>query len=597
MPSSLDQSKRIGELTTPLGKDVLVLSRFDGSEGLSELFEFRIEASSTQEDLPLKDLLGQPISVKVKTIGGGQRYFTGLATEAQWLGMQDKLFSYRIIVRPWLYLLSHRVNSRIFNQLSVSDIIDKVLKEYGFEFENKISSSPVLEYCVQYQESDLAFVQRLMEQHGITFHFKFTASSHKLVLGGRDTFQEIAGGSREFIPLDQQHRRKAEHFSALVPERQFTSGKVALHDYNFKKATASIRTDTKATTDFNPGDLERYDATGRYAEKSDGDTYAKVQMDSLRALDGRLHASGDVVSAHAGNLVTLTKHPTGSLNKQYLIVRCYHSVVAELYRSGGGGGSGDSGYSGSYELLDSEVNYVPPHLTPCPIIAGPQTAVVAGRGEIDCDKFGRILVSFHWEREGEKSMRCRVAQVWASGKWGGIFIPRVGMEVLVQFLDGNPDRPVVIGTVYNSQNEPPYPLPDKNTIAGWKSESTPGGGGYNEFIFDDTKGEELIRMHAQKDHETKILNDERRDIGNDRTTHIAHDDKKVVDHDINVRAGHKITFVVGASTIVMEEQSITITSPTVTIEAGQKFVSNAGIKSEHSAGGLMQLQATMIKIN
>jgi type VI secretion system secreted protein VgrG len=449
MPSSLEQSTRLGELTTPLGKDVLALSRFDGSEGLSELFEFRIEASSLKEDLPLRDIIGQSVSVRVTTIGGGEQYFTGIATEAQWLGVQDQLFSYRIIVRPWLFLLSHRVNSRIFNQSSVSDIIAKVFNEHGFEFEDKADHTQVLEYCVQYQESDLAFVQRLMEQHGITYHFEFSADSHKLILGGKQSFTPIAGGSREFVPQEHQHSRKAERFSTLVPERQFTSGKVALHDYDFEHASAKIDTDATASTDFTHGDFERYDATGRYVEQDDGDKYAKIQMDSLRAVDGRYHASGDVLSAHAGNLVTIEKHPTASLNKQYLIVRCYHSVVAETYRSGGGVGKGDSGYSGSYELLDAEVNFVPPLITPCPIIAGPQTAVVTGRGDIDCDEYGRILVSFHWEREGEKSMRCRVAQVWAGRGWGGIFIPRVGMEVLVQFLDGNPDRPVVIGTVYN----------------------------------------------------------------------------------------------------------------------------------------------------
>ncbi|PXA98379.1 type VI secretion system tip protein VgrG [Nostoc sp. 3335mG] len=600
MASNLEQSTRIGELKTPLGPDRIALSRFDGVEGLSELFEFRVEGVATEDDLPLVDIIGKNCTVTLNTIDGGKRHFDGIATEVQWLGARESLYDYAMTLRPWLFLLSRRVNSRIFHQSTAPDIIAQIFADYGgaavFERSGLTKSYPTLEYCVQFRETDLDFVHRLMEQHGINYLFTYGEGKHTLVLGdSNSSFHQIPGGTRPYYQLSNQHRRKEEHFHKWTPGRRLTTGKVTLNDYDFKKPGANLMVERTGDAEYNHGQIELYNAPGKYTVRGDGEQYATSSLNSLRAADGRHSAAGDCIAAQPGLTVTLEKHPTGKLNRQYIFVRCSHSFLAESYRSGGG--STSEPYRGTYEMLESDIDYAPAQRTPAPVITGPQTAKVVGQGEIDCDKYGRILVDFHWDREHQQSMRCRVAQVWAGKQWGGVFLPRIGMEVLVQFLDGDPDRPVVIGSVYNQDNMPPYALPEKNLTSGWKSQSSPDAQGYNEFVFDDSAGKELVRMHAQHDHETVVENNETRDVGVNRTTNIGTNDTLTVGQDLLVTAGNSITLRVGRSTIVMNDQSITLTSPNISATGTQTIETTAGLTSDHKAGGTMTLMAPLIKIN
>ena len=255
----------------------------------------------------------------------------------------------------------------------------------------------------------------------------------------------------------------------------------------------------------------------------------------------------------------------------------------------------------------------PPPARVAPRVLGPQTAVVVGEGEIDCDEYGRILVRFHWDREGANSMRCRVAQLWAGKEWGGLAVPRVGMEVVVEFMDGDPARPLVVGCVYNADNMPPFDVGQGGKTMGMKSNSTPGGGGYNELAFDDTKGKEELRLHAQYDLNAKVLHDEGRHVLNNRATIIDNDETHEVGqnreaeigkHDtldigetLTISAGTKITLKVGMSSITMDSSSITLKSPTVEVKAMQQFKSSAGAMSEHKAGALMDIKGALVKIN
>lgn len=605
------QAKRIGELQTPLGSDELVLTRFRASEGLSELFEFRVEAISAKAGIEFDDLIGKNCTVSLNTIGHDRRHFVGLLTEAQSLDQSasasDQTYGYRLTLRPWLWLLSKRANSLIFPEMSVPDIISKVFRKYGgaAEFENKLEKSyPTLEYCVQHRETDLAFVSRLMEANGISYYYEFSVGHQKLVLAdGTSSYGNVPGKTRKYIPIANDQNRTDEHLFEWLPERRFTTGKSTLNDYDFKRPSANLVAEKEGNAAYEQGQLEWYDHPGKYIERDDGMTLSTVAINARRAEDNHYVASGDATSLAPGCLMSLDGHPDGGQNIEYLVLRCEHDFAAENYRSGGGGDRGpEDFYRGRYEFVRSAVPWAPPAVTPKPLISGPQTAKVVGTGEIDCDEFGRIKVHFHWNREGEgapegQSMRCRVAQVWAGASWGGIFIPRVGMEVLVQFIDGDPDRPIVIGCVYNGDNKVPYPLPAKKNIAGWKSNSTEGGGGYNEFVLDDTKGNELVRLHAQYNLNSTIENDETRKVVHDRTTTIQHDETMNVSHDIMITADHMLTLKVGASTIVMDTTSITITSPTVSIQANAEFKSHAGALSTHDAGGSYSITAAMVKIN
>ena len=592
------QDTRIAKLSTPLGQDVLAITRFDGTEGLSEMFEFRIEAVSDEENIDFDRALGLNATLSFNTYDIGKRYFDGILTEAQWLGVRNTDYVYRVVLRPWLWLLGHKTDSRIFSNMTAPDIIAQVFSAHGFaKFTNRLSKSyRTLEYCVQFRESDLAFVSRLMEQEGIGFYFKHEDGEHTLVLSDTNTsYDPIPESSRKFIPLSAGEQRHEEHIYHWVPERRFASGKVMLNDYDFKKPTANMKVNKQGQAAYANSKLEIYDYPGKYYETSDGEKYAEMRLNAEQALDGRVICSGDAVSCYPGGLMSLEEHPNGAQNREYLILRSAHTFVSEAFRSGSVMHS-DNTYQGNYELLPSDKPFTALQTTEKPRIFGPQTARVVGDGEIDVDEDGRILVEFHWDRDDQKSRRCRLAQVWAGKEWGGIFIPRVGMEAVVNFLDGDPDRPLVIGTVYNSDNKPPYPLPSDKTINGWKSNSSEGGGGYNEFIFEDRKGQEKVRFHAEKDLEGKVKNDETREVDHDRDTTIGNNDTLDVGKILDVTAGQKIVMKVGASKITMTTTDITIESMNIKIKA-TAMLNTEGTIVEHKAHGIMTIKGALVLIN
>jgi type VI secretion system secreted protein VgrG len=571
MAAKPTQDTRIGSLTTALGKDKLVLLRAIVSEGLSELFEINVEALSTEANLDFGKAIGENCSVALKNYDGSQRYFSGILTASQWTGMYDERYSYRLTVRPWLWLLSRSSDCKIFKSKSVIDIINEVFGKHGgfAKCENLTHATyDPIKYCVQYRETDLNFVSRMMEEFGIYYYFTHASGEHKLVLADAlsSHSSKLSGDKLVFRPLQGKVRRKEEHLFNWTAERTFNTGKVTLNDYDFKKPTASILAEKTGGGGYPNDQLGIYDYPGRYKETTQGDTFARIMLEAEQAADRRCYADGDAVFCMPGSLITLAEHPESSLNQRYLVVKASHSYTGDDYRTSEGGG-GEEVYSGRYEFLPGNMPFRAPQVTPRPIVHGPQTAKVVGSGEIDVDADGCIMVQFHWDRDKVQSRRVRIAQLWSGIKWGGIYIPRVGQEVVVEFVEGDPDRPLVIGTVYNGDHPTPYPLPDEKTIAGVKSNSTTGGGGFNEFIFDDKKGSELVRMHAQKDMAAKIENDEARDVG--RNVKIDIGNNKIVDigNVWEVTAQSKIEFTVGQSKITMDPMSITIKSSMITIKA------------------------------
>ena len=586
------QAGRDGQLDTPLGPDKLVLTRFEAQEGLSELFEFRIEAISTERNIGFDRLIGKNSCVSFVTYDGGHRHFNGVVVEAAWTGIEQQHYSYRLIFRPWFWLLGRKADCRIFAEKTVFDIIEEVFGDGGFsDYEIKAARGdyPKIPYCVQYRETDLAFLSRLMEEWGIYYFHRHEQGGHTLVLADSRSCHspvKIRSGKVPFLPHDGRDNRAEEHIYEWVPDRKFRTGKMATNDFDYMKPSADLKADSRASEKYTRADLEAYDYPGRYTERDVGKRRATVRLQAEQAQDRRKLAVGDAVSLYPGGLFDLARHPTD--DAQYLVVRSSHRVSMEQYRTGGGGG--DLLYRGTYEVLPADRPYRAPLVTPKTLVRGPQTAMVVARKgyekeEIDVDEEGRIFVQFHWNRDKDRISRpVRVAQMFSGKGWGWQVIPRVGQEVVVDFLEGDPDQPIVVGTVYNKDYRYPYDLPDNKTISGVKTDSSKGHNGYNEFVFEDKKKEENIKMRAEKDHDTVIRHAETRVVGEtfeipvgspSHSTTIKKGDMKLdvqtgnwnadVAMALKFTAKLMMTFEVGGSSIVLTPAGIIVKAPIISL--------------------------------
>jgi type VI secretion system secreted protein VgrG len=606
---NLSQANRMATLKTPIGDDVLALKSFSGAEGLGELFEFQIDAFSEEKSIDFDDALGQACTVKLKTYKGIERFFCGMLTHAQWAGIEKQYYTYKLTLRPWFWLLAHRANCRIFLEKTVKKIIEDVFTDAGYsngtDFKFKTSGNyDTIKYCVQYRETDYAFVSRLMEQYGIYYYFEHTDGQHTMIL---------ADSLSSHSPIDNlpqvpfhfaraKFDRVEQQLNEWTSDRRFRTGKVEYNDYDYLKPPKNLRAPYEAPkrTKF-----EVYDYPGKYDEQDKGKRFAQFRLEAEQAIDHRRMTDGDAPSLFPGGLVDVKEHPISGENQGYLVVRAGHRFGTQYYASGPDQSEAPPGYSGSYEFLPKNCPFRSLPLTPKPRIYGIQTAkVVPKKGEdgeeISTDEHGRIWVKFHWDREPQKTCPIRVAQVWSSKQWGGQFIPRIDMEVVVEFLEGDPDQPLVTGCVYNGDNKYPYKLPDNKTQSGVKSDSSKGHGGYNEFMFEDKKGSELVRFHAEKDLESVIEHDETRKVGDDQTLTVGNDQTETIEKNRTVKvmmndsltvamnqvvkvgvaqsvlAGASITLTCGASSIVITPGSIIITSPSILLN-GPTAMSGPGV--------------------
>ena len=619
MPSALGQEQRTASFSTPAGKDEFTLIKFEASEALSELFTFNIEATSKTENADLQSIMSEKCSIKFTLKNKSERVLNGTLVDAQWLGQQDDLYIYRFTLKPWLWLLSQRADCRIFKNKTALDIIKEIFKKEGSaSFDDRTSETlQPIDYCVQYRETDLDFVLRLMEQYGIYYYFKHSEGDHKLVLcDSRSAHDQVTAAAEPsfqgdasayaFVPQGNRFPRSmVEHLTHWSTIRRLRTGKFELKDYDFEKSESDLT--ARAEEGFPKAkSYEAYDYPAAYTKRDQGEHFARVMAQAEQAQDDRRYAGGDAASLYPGALMKLCEHPTGAENSEYIVVRATHAFGIQSYRSSGR--RDEALYHGSYELQKSDKRFRAPIVTPRPTVYGPHTAKVVGEknqgeeGDIDVDEYGRIWLRFHWDREdGSTSCRTRVAQMWAGKGWGGQVIPRIGQEVIVEYIEGNPDLPLVVGAVVNDQHKPPYELPANKTQSGLKSESTDGAGfsdTYNEIKFEDRKDQEVLEIRTEKDHKITVNNIETRDIGeryqdggySRETTLIKGNDKLDIQNGkLDVEALTEINLKVGESTIKMTPGSIEIKSPKITI--------HSQALTEVKSDGILTVKASMVNIN
>ena len=635
------QQDRLAVLSTPLGKDVLLATRFEGHEALSTLFEFTIGAASDEKRIDFKKAIGRNCALKV-TSYGVDRYFNGTLVEARWSGVETDI-EYSLTLRPWLWLLTQTSNCKIFVNKSAPDIIKEVFKEHGFQdYKSSLNDDyPVLEYCVQYSETDFSFVSRLMEAAGIYYYFSHTADSHTMELIDATSSHPRVGGEGKILyrPGKDSHLVGKDHFHSFAGERRLASGKVTLTDYDFMQPSADLKADKSNDPGYTHSDMELFHYPGKYPrsavasqkKRSDGKDFATVRLKSVQT-DQRRYAEGDAIGLFAGGAFTFKEHPDEG---DYVVVRAHHVVENDAYGSGGSRDGGES-IRCDFDLMSKSQQFKAPLVTSRPVIGGPQTAkVVCKNGEeIDVDEYGRVLVRFFWDRVAQEARRVRVAQMLAGAQWGCQFIPRVDQEVVVEFLEGDPDKPLIVGTLYNAKMKLPYELPANKTMLGIKSNSSKGGGGYNEFVFDDKKSNELVRMQAQRDYQVTVLNSETRTIGKSfeksakgdpsRSTTLKKGDDvlkidqgnsattvSLGDQTVDVTAGNqtitvgksiaitanlKIELTVGPSKITIDPTGITIKAPLITLEGAAMVKAHAPMV-QINADGVLTLKGGMTLIN
>jgi len=547
----------VGPVTvSPLAGRALHLRSMSGGEELGRLFEYELELLSPDPGIALGEALGQNLTVTLELTDGGVRCFNGHVSRFSFVGTSGGAAVYRATLRPWLWFLTRTSDCRIFNQRSVPDIIKAVFRHYPqASFDGPLPGYPVRDYVVQYRETDFDFVSRLMEEAGIYYFFRHEAGKHTLVfadsIGAHDKYP---GGPLPYLPPTSSGRHSADHFDDWRVSQEIHAEGYVMKEYDFSKPRGDLLSAVHPQRSPPRTVLgERFDYPGGHADRAAGDALAGVRLDELHTQYEVVEARGTTRALGVGQTFRLTDLPRPDGNREYAVVRAGYELRSHEPGSAGqdppaltvGAPPAEAEvFRASYALLASGQPFRPARRTPRPVVQGPQTAVVVGdkktqpdATEIHTDPHGRVRVRFFWERLGaerpcdksddeqkNEDLTCwvRVSQVWAGAQWGAIHIPRIGQEVIVDFLEGDPDRPIITGRVYNGDNMPPYALPASKTQSGIKSRSSPGGGpaNFNEIRFEDKKGAEELHVQAERDHSTLVKNNQSLSVGADRSVSV-----------------------------------------------------------------------------
>lgn len=561
----------------------LAVHKFFASEGLSQLFSVDLELVSEDREIPFDKVLGQEATFRIET-GEAPRFFRGIVSRFEQGAIGPRYARYTARIEPAVWRLQQRYDCRIFQEMTVKDIVGDVLERAAvpsdtFEFRTQ-GDFKQREYTVQYRESDWDFVSRLLEDEGIFYFFEYDGEgSQKLVFADASTaYADMPGDSTELPymePRGQVPRR--EHVSKFRMAEAVRTGSVAIKDFSFKTPKVSLEGRHAAGGDFD--DLEYYDSPAELFETAHVRRSATVRLEELQSFTRVGSGESMCHRLTPGHKFSLAEHARADFNAPYAVVEVFHEgVEPEALRQERPDRDEKRSYGNEFRCIPADVNFRPPRVTPRPYIRGTQSATVTGPSgeEIYCDEYGRIKVQFHWDRVGENDDRSscfvRVSQQWAGPGYGFQTLPRIGNEVVVAFFEGNPDRPHIIGRVYNAENMPPYSLPDNKNQTGIKSESTKGGDGYNEIMMDDTKGSELFRVQAEKDMATLVKNDQSHSVGNDRTRDVGNDETVTIGANRHVTVGTDHTEEIGENETlsVGADRSRTVTgSETVSVGEDQ----------------------------
>ncbi len=586
----ISQEHRKLRITTPFGDDVLVPAQFTGTEALSQPFEFTVECVSESDSLNAATILGKSVTLHLEVVDGTVRHVNGIVRRFSMLGRGKMLSMYRLEIVPSAWFLSLGNDCRTFEKKTAVQVIEAVCKEADVALKTRVTATPpTREYIAQFNESNLTFISRLMEELGLYYSFEHADGSHTLVLTDSKAgsippltpdstipFRPNTGASRN---LDNSVFERAHEYAVH-------SKKVSLQDHDL------LRVDS--TGDASSGGShtrgEQFEFLGDLGLNRAKDDAALRIEEAERDYD-IVRGKGTCGTFLPGTRFKLAEGPADIEGKEFHLVRVTHKMGSSDIMAGEGL---EATYENQFVCIPVATPYRPSRSTPRPHVRGTHIAKIVGTGgdaEIDVDSDGRVLLQFPWDRgagkHGKSTHRVHVASVWGGVKWGFVQIPRIAQEVLVEYLHGDIDRPVITGRVYNSQHKPPYDLPANKTQTGWKSQTLQGGAdNFNELRFDDKKGSEHVYLQAEKDHQIKVKNDETRDVLHDRITTITNDDTRTVKEGNDthtVKAGKQTITVKGDQATKIETGN-----RTVTVEAGNEThkVSQGNLDVDVSMGNI-----------
>ncbi|TDY24084.1 type VI secretion system secreted protein VgrG [Paraburkholderia sp. BL6665CI2N2] len=617
------------------GEPALLIRSIRGEEALSKIYEYELGLvtplspllpDSAAANLDLKAMVGKELTVTVQldgmgtfhsgvagaagaaNIGKGEREISGIVTAASLVAPLNRQYHYRLILKPWIVLAGQRTDYRIFQNRSVVEIIDEVLKgNYMYSYVKRLGGTyPRLVYQVQYGESDFSFIQRLMEEHGIYWFFEHSNGVHRMVLvdnlGAHRRVVSEAYHTLQYLPPDR--KIDAEYVSHFDTTESIQSGIWTTDDFDFTKPSANLAVQNALPQGTRHNDLTVYEWPGDYTDPQQGEQFARVRMQEIRARGERAVGRGNLRDVVCGTTFTLASYPQEAANREYLVIR----VRLDAEEIGEVTGEGQYQVNTTFEVQPATTMFRPPRTVSKPRTTGPQTAIVTGYtgSEIWTDQYGRVKLKFHWDRSpvNDQNSSCwvRVSYPWAGSNFGGINIPRVGTEVIVDFENGDPDRPIVTGRVYNAMSMPPWKLPDNATQSGTLSRSTKEGGygTANAIRFEDKKGREEVWIHAEKNLRTEVENDEVHavehdqtvTVGHDRARHVGNDEQVDIAHDSQRRVGLDDTVSVGRNqTVTIGKDRVENVGNSRRDRIAADYQIETGGNAEHVVQGRHQLRA------
>jgi type VI secretion system secreted protein VgrG len=586
---------------TPLAEDAVLLSAFSGDEGISRLFRFDLELLSVSDSIDFNAIVGQNVTVRLTLASGNDRYFNGFISRFSQGGRDRDLISYYAEMVPWLWFLTRKSDCRIFQKMKVPDIVKQIFDEMNFKDYKLQLYGDFLEreYCVQYRETDFNFISRLLEEEGIFYFFEHQDGIHTLILANdpiehrpcpdqpQGRYEGASGGAAQEDDIILEWRAQQE----------MRPGVYAQADYNFEQPSQVLQASITGK-----GSYEIYDYhPGEYRKVPEGDGLVRTRLQELESPTLVARGSSDCRAFTSGYCFDLTEHYRSDMNQAWVLTALRHTASQPGdFRSGTGFSQADFHYRNCFECIPHSTPFRPARITPHPVVQGSQTAVVVGPAgeEVFVDQYGRVKVQFHWDRKGKKdensSCWIRVAQNWAGKQWGAIFTPRVGQEVVVDFLEGDPDQPIITGRVYNAEQVTPYKLPDEKTKSTIKSNSSKGGGGYNELRFEDAKGKEQVFIHAERNQDIRIKNDlyetvgaaSHRKVGEDHLEEIGGDLHLAVKGDQNEKVDGTVSLNAGVGYQAKVGTNYALDAGTeVHVKAGMNLVIESGTMLTLKVGG------------